>query len=128
MSQDLEQNKRTAVAFYELAFNRSQPAEAMSLYGGPTYRQHNPETRDGREGFIDFVTGFGKRFPHKKLDIRHVLAEGDRVVLHVFARLFPEDRGAAIFDMFRFENGKIVEHWDAIQPIPEHSENGNGMF
>lgn len=128
MSQDLEQNKQTAKAFYELAFNQSQPAEAMRLYGGPSYRQHTPETRDGKDGFIEFVTGFCQRFPQKYLDIRFALAEGDRVVLHVFAKLFPEDRGAAIFDMFRFEHGKIVEHWDAIQPIPEHAQNSNTMF
>lgn len=125
---DLEHNKRIALAFYELAFNGGQPAEAMRLYGGPTYRQHNPEVADGPEGFIGFVTGFSARFPHKRLEIKRVIAEGDLVVLHVHAKLSPQDRGAAIIDMFRLENGRVVEHWDVIQPIPEHAANTNTMF
>ena len=128
MNIELEQNKRTAMAFYELAFNQHQPAEAVRLYIGPSYKQHNPEVDDGPEAFIQFVTGFCARFPQLHLDIKRAIAEDDLVILHVHAKMFPEDRGAAIFDMFRFENGKIVEHWDAIQPIPEHSENSNTMF
>ncbi|MGC3980064.1 MAG: ester cyclase [Steroidobacteraceae bacterium] len=123
-----EQNKRTAVAFYELAFNNRQPAEAVRLYVGPNYRQHNPEVGDGQEAFIGFVTGFAARFPEKHLEVKRVIAEGDMVALHVHAKMSPADRGAAIIDMFRFESGKIVEHWDVIQPIPEQSANGNTMF
>lgn len=128
VSFDLEQNKRTVIAFYELAFNAHQPAEAMRVYGGSTYTQHNPEVANGPEGFIEFVMGFGARFPEKHIEIKRVIAEGDLVVLHAHARMSPADRGAAIFDMFRLKDGKIVEHWDVIQPIPERSANGNGMF
>lgn len=124
----LAQHKATALAFYELAFNQSQPAEAMRLYGGSTYRQHNPEVADGPAGFVEFVTAFAQRFPHKRLSIKRVIAEGDLVALHVHAVLVPGDPGAAIVDMFRFEDGRIVEHWDVIQRIPEKAANSNTMF
>lgn len=128
MSTDLENNKRIVVAFYELAFNARQPAEAMRLYGGPHYIQHNPAVADGRDGFIQFVTDFGARFPDKHLEIKRVIAEGDLVMLHAHARTVPGERGMAVADIFRLENGRIVEHWDVLQAIPERAANANTMF
>jgi predicted SnoaL-like aldol condensation-catalyzing enzyme len=128
MNIDLEHNKRIVLEFYETAFNAAQPAEAMRKHGGSRYTQHNPEVADGVEGFVAFATRFSQAYPLKRLEIRRVIAEGDLVALHVFARTSPEDRGAAIVDIFRVEQGKIVEHWDVIQPIPAVSANDNGMF
>jgi predicted SnoaL-like aldol condensation-catalyzing enzyme len=60
--------------------------------------------------------------------IKRVLVDGDMVILHVHAIREPGERGVAIVDIFRLENGKIVEHWDVVQPIPEKAANSNGMF
>ena len=69
-----------------------------------------------------------EKFPNRSSEIKRVMAEGDLVVLHVHSKPSPEDRGSAIIDIFRVENGKIVEHWDVIQPIPEKAANTNTMF
>jgi predicted SnoaL-like aldol condensation-catalyzing enzyme len=122
-----EQNKKNALAFYSLAFNDKRPAEAVQRYLGPKYIQHNPQAEDGPEAFIRFVTDFASRFPRSSLDIRRAVAEDDLVVTHSVLKTSPEDRGTAAADFFRFEDGKIVEHWDVLQPIPEQSANGNGM-
>jgi predicted SnoaL-like aldol condensation-catalyzing enzyme len=125
---DLERNKQTVIAFYETAFNTHDPANAIARYAGPNYRQHNPEVEDGPEGFIRFVSGFAATFPQLRADVRRVIAEGDFVVLHVLVRTHPEDRGMVAMDMFRLEDGRIVEHWDVLQPVPEKSMNDNGML
>lgn len=128
MNSDLERNKRSVVEFYELAFNAKKPAEAINRYAGPDYIQHNPEVANGPEGFIQFVNGFTAAHPALHLEIKKTIAEGDFVVLHVLARTSPQDRGMAVMDIFRLEKGRIVEHWDVLQPIPERSANNNGMF
>ena len=123
-----ERNKQVVVAYYTLAFNEHRPAEAVARYGGPYYIQHNPLLPDGFEAFIAFVTGFAAQFPQSSVEIRTVLAEGDRVVTHGLLKSSPEDRGTVAMDIFRLEGGKIVEHWDVLQPFPETSANDHPMF
>jgi predicted SnoaL-like aldol condensation-catalyzing enzyme/plastocyanin len=125
---ELERNKQAVVGFYTMAFNDKKPAEAVAQYVGPRYTQHNPLAADGPEAFIAFVSGFATAFPEGGVEIKRVLAEGDLVVTQSHFTLNPDDRGSAVFDMFRIENGKIVEHWDVIQPIPETPANDNTMF
>lgn len=124
----LEANKAAVVAFYDLAFNQRLPAQAAARYLGAHYRQHNQEAGDGAQGFVAFVSGFTQRFPQLRLHIKRVLAEGNFVVLHVHARTEPDDPGAVVIDIFRLEEGRIVEHWDAIQPIATHPAHANGLF
>lgn len=76
----------------------------------------------------EFVEGFAKANPGLRADIKRVIAEGDLVVVHVHMKMSDEDRGLAVIDIFRLEDGKIVEHWDAMQPVPEKSANDNTMF
>ena len=124
-----ERNKANALAFYELAFNRHKVQEAADRYIGKTYLQHNPTVADGAQAFVDAFTPFLKENPQSRAEIKRVVAEGDLVVLHVLSRTSPQDKGEAVVDIFRFdENGKIVEHWDVIQPVPEKSVSGRGMF
>ena len=127
-TEELEQNKATVVAFYDTAFNQKQPDLAVALYVGPRYTQHNPGAADGKDAFIRFVSGFSRQFPDAYVDIKRVIAEGDLVVTHSHFTLSPEDRGSAVMDMFRLENGKVVEHWDVVQMIPENPANDNTMF
>ena len=125
---DREQNKQTVTAFFTTAFNDKQPAEAVAKYLGPQYIQHNPQAADGAEAFIQFVGGFVAQFPQLSVDIKRVVAEGDLVVTHSLIKVSPEDRGTAAMDIFRLKDGKIVEHWDVLQPIPETAANDNTMF
>ncbi len=125
---DLERNKRIAVEYLELAFNEGRPEEAAERYQGPTYTQHNPMAADGPGPFIAFAKSMKAEFPELRLDIKRVIAEGDLVAVHLHAMNSPDDRGVGVVDILRFENGKIVEHWDVAQPVPETSANDNTMF
>jgi predicted SnoaL-like aldol condensation-catalyzing enzyme len=125
---DLEHNKTAARTFFDLAFNQHKPQEAVKRYVGARYTQHNPEVADGPQGFIDFVTGFTRAHPKVRAEVKHVIAEGDLVVLHVHVRTHADDPGVATADIFRFDGGKIVEHWDVIQPVALKSANANTMF
>ena len=125
---DSNENKKTVLAFYNLAFKDRQPVEAVAQYVGTTYRQHNPQAKDGPVGFIQFVLGFFGQFPEASVEIKRMIAEDNLVVMHSLLRTASDDRGAAAVDIFRLEDGKVVEHWDVLQPVPETSANDNTMF
>jgi predicted SnoaL-like aldol condensation-catalyzing enzyme len=127
-SADLEHNKKVVIEFYDLAFNQHKPQEAMQKYGGQDYIQHNPFVATGKQPFIDFFAEFHKSHPDSHAEVKRVVAEGDLVVVHVHSTSDRHDRGRAVMDIFRLENGKIVEHWDVGQPIPEKAANSNTMF
>jgi len=120
-------NKQTVLAFYEVALNKKD-ADAAVRYLGAKYVQHNPSAADGAEGLKGFIQFLRDKFPQSRNEVKRALADGDFVVLHVHSVREPNTRGRAIIDIFRLENGKIVEHWDAIQDIPEKAANSNGMF
>jgi len=126
-NQQLQHNKDIVTAFYETAINNKDFAGAEK-YMGPYYKQHNPMAEDGKEGFKKFIDYLRDTYPNSHSEIKRVMAEGDYVILHVHSIEVPDTRGQAIVDIFRLENGKIVEHWDVIQDVPEKSANENGMF
>jgi predicted SnoaL-like aldol condensation-catalyzing enzyme len=125
---DPQTNKETVLAYYNMAFNDRKPAEAAERYGGSHYIQHNPQAPDGFEAFVQFVEGVTAQFPQLSLEIKRAVAEGDLVVTHSLLKMSPDDRGSAVADFFRLEDGKVVEHWDVIQPIPESAANDHPMF
>jgi predicted SnoaL-like aldol condensation-catalyzing enzyme len=122
-----EANKRVVLDFYEKGLNQKDFAAAAKHFG-PRYVQHNPGAADGPEGFRKFVEFLREKYPRSHSEIKQAFADGDYVILHVHAVREPGQRGSAIVDIFRLEKGKIVEHWDVVQPIPETAANGNTMF
>ncbi|GAA3815947.1 hypothetical protein GCM10022403_056810 [Streptomyces coacervatus] len=124
----VQHNKRVAVAFLDLAFNKKQPQEAADRYVGAQFIQHNPLSADGTGPFVAYVTWRTTLSPELKFDFKRVFGEKDLVAVHYKRTYDSADRGAAVMDIFRFENGRIVEHWDVIQDIPETSANDNTMF
>ena len=84
---------------------------------------------DGMEGLKKFVTWIASNHPDARYEIKRVFADGDYVILHShWHGLSDNPRGEAVVDIFRLEGGKVLEHWDVIQPIPETSANTNTMF
>ncbi|MBI4387067.1 MAG: nuclear transport factor 2 family protein [Elusimicrobia bacterium] len=77
---------------------------------------------------MEFFTGYYSKHPDAFVEIKRMIADGDLVAVHVFSRRNQADRGNAVVDIFRLEKGKIVEHWDVAQSIPEKSANDNTMF
>ena len=126
-AKQMEENKKIVAAFYDAAVNQKD-FEKASQYLGPRYTQHNPLAADGREGFKGFIAFLKEKFPNNRSEIKRIFADGDYVIVHVHAVREPGTRGNAIVDIFKLENGKVVEHWDVIQPIPEKVANDNGMF
>ncbi len=128
MTDQLEQNKKNAMDFYDLMFNQDNPEGAIKKYAGDVYIQHNPEVADGKEAFIKYFIRMAKEYPDKQVYFKKAIAEGEYVMLHCQQK-WPGLSDYAGIDIFRFDrNGKIVEHWDVLQTVPEKSANKNTMF
>ena len=127
MPHDLEANKANAIAFYRTAY-LGEPEKAVELYVGDEYIQHNPLVADGPQAFIDYFTEMAEQYPDKTIDFVRAVAQGDLVALHTH-QVWPGGDEYVTMDFFRFDDaGKIVEHWDAIQEIPDDTKNGNTMY
>ena len=124
---NLEENKRNAIAFYKTAYE-GNPRLAVEQYAGTSYIQHNPHVADGTQGFIDYFERMQKEYPDKSIEFARCVAEGNLVALHTH-QIWPGNDEYVKMDFFKFdENGKICEHWDSIQQIPEDSANQNTMY
>jgi predicted SnoaL-like aldol condensation-catalyzing enzyme len=127
MTQDLQANKQNAIDFYRTAY-MGNPSEAVNNYVGAEYIQHNPMVGNGKQAFIDYFEEMARDYPDKSIEFVRAVAEGDLVALHTH-QTWPGDEEYVTMDFFRFdENGKIVEHWDALQVIPAETKNGNPMY
>jgi predicted SnoaL-like aldol condensation-catalyzing enzyme len=127
MQYDLATNKQNAIEFYRMAY-LGEPTRAVELYVGDDYIQHNPLVGDGKDAFIDYFNKMANKYPNKEIEFVRAVSEGDLVALHTH-QTWPDNEEYVTMDFFRFdENGKIVEHWDSIQKIPDETKNGNLMY
>ncbi len=127
MKQDLQINKQNAIEFYKMAYS-GEPKKAVELYVGSEYIQHNPLVGNGKQAFIDYFSEMSRDYPDKSINFIRAVAEGDLVALHTH-QIWPGNNQYVTMDFFRFdEHGKIVEHWDSIQEIPDNTKNGNLMY
>lgn len=127
MNQGTQSNKQNAIEFYRTAY-LGNPAKAIADYVGAEYIQHNPLVADGKQAFIEYFDEMSRDYPDKSIEFVRAIGEGDLVALHTI-QTWPGDIQYVTMDFFRFdENGKIVEHWDAIQEVPEKTRNGNTMY
>jgi predicted SnoaL-like aldol condensation-catalyzing enzyme len=120
-------NEKIVRDFYQAAIN-DKDFDKASKFLGNRYVQHNPTAADGPEGLKGFLTFLREKFPQSKSEVKRAFAQDDYVILHVHSVREPNTRGRAIIDIFKLENGKVVEHWDVVQDIPEKAANNNGMF
>jgi predicted SnoaL-like aldol condensation-catalyzing enzyme len=123
----LAHNKKLVLEFYHKLIGEKD-FDAARPYMGSSYRQHAPYAADGHEGVAEWVRKFKESFPQHHYEVKKVIAEGDFVVLHLHGKSGLHPFGESVVDIFRIEAGKVVEHWDVIQPIPESADNANSMF
>jgi predicted SnoaL-like aldol condensation-catalyzing enzyme len=122
-------NEQIVRDFYQAAIN-DKDFDKASKFLGNRYVQHNPTAADGPEGLRGFLTFLREKFPQSKSEVKRAFAQDDYVILHVHSLREPNTRGRAIIDIFKLENGKVVEHWDVMQEeVPaDKSANGHAMF
>ncbi|WP_416983431.1 nuclear transport factor 2 family protein [Streptomyces sp. T028] len=124
---DTAENKKLVTAlFHELAVEKDPTV--FERYAVESFIDHNPQHADGVAAATELFTGLFAGNPEVTIDVKRVIAEGDYVAVHHHLKLNPDDRGFACIEFFRVRDGKIVEHWDAVQPVPETSRNENTMF
>jgi predicted SnoaL-like aldol condensation-catalyzing enzyme len=123
-------NTHTVLAFEETVYNKHQVKEGFGRYVASTFKQHNPMLPDGREAAIKALSYLlTNEIPGSRLIVKRTVAQGDLVAAQVFWDQKPgETRGVAMVDIYRLVDGKIVEHWDVAQNLPEKTANDNTMF
>ena len=123
--------RQVADQLIEVFYNQNRLVEAFREWVHPDYIQHDPNSATGRDGTIAALDAHMKRNPRMSHDVKRVIyGEDGLVAVHYHFRREPEDRGLAVIDIFRIENGYLVEHWDIMQPVPDPAtaKNQNGMF
>lgn len=126
-SQQEEANLRLVRAVYEHVLTPIDSSRVDEFFA-PGYIQHNPMAETGAAGLKQFLDWARSASPDATHDVKRMFADGDHVIAHVHVVIHPGERGNSVIDIFRIENGRVAEHWDASQPIPATSSNSNSMF
>lgn len=125
---ETERNREIVTRFIDLFYRQGRVREAFMTYVVPGYIQHNPLAPDGRDAAIAALEPYFASQPNAIREVQRIIVDGNLAVVHLRSRANPQDRGFAIVDILRLENGMIVEHWDVIQAVPERSANPHPMF
>ena len=124
-AEQARRNKELITKFYDLAINKKDFAAARA-YMGPYYRQHSTYGPDGPEGLRQFGEWAKGNIPDLHVDFVRIIADGNYVLMHNRGNKSPETK--AVVDIFRIEDGKVIEHWDVLQDVPATAKNANTMF
>ena len=138
------ENAKLITDFVQNLMNNHHFEYVLDTYNDDSYIQHNRNLPDGIDGLVGFLREFVQDYPDYTYDVKHIHADGDYVTFHSHATLKKADRGndqkgMNIIDTWRIEDGRIVEHWDSIQPLDVfmrfyawlnggHIQNKNGVF
>lgn len=122
-----KKNRKIIEDFADIFYRQKDVEKAFMKYVAEDYIQHNPNILDGRQAAI---TALKPKFsnPEAIFDIKRIIVDGNLAVIHVHGRMNKSQLGGAVADIYRLENGKIVEHWDVLQPVPEKAINPKAMF
>jgi predicted SnoaL-like aldol condensation-catalyzing enzyme len=123
----LADNRRIVDDFVRIFYGERDVRRAFMTYVAPDYIQHNPGIADGRDAAIAALAPMFAR-PGARFVVKRILVDGDLAMIHLHGRGDPTTAGAAVADIYRLKNGRIVEHWDVIQPMPKSSANPHPMF
>ncbi len=128
-------DREVADRFIEVFYRQNRLVDAFSAWVHPHYIQHDPQAKTGRDGTIEALDAHMQRNPAMSHDIKRVIYgeagdDGTLIAVHYHFRHAPDQRGMAVVDIFRIQDGYLVEHWDIIQPLPDPAtaKNANGMF
>jgi predicted SnoaL-like aldol condensation-catalyzing enzyme len=124
---DTARNRRAFGRFIDLLFTKGDVDGAYRQFVAPDLIQHNSRMGQGRDSAVAAIKGL-RSAPGATFIVQRVLVDGNLAAVHYRGKLSAEDRGAAVVEIFRFDNGRIVEHWDMFQPMPETSRNAHPMF
>ena len=122
----LATNKKIVLDFYQKVFG-DKDLSVVDQYLLPTYIQHNPHVADGAEAFKKAAKGWFAGAPKTEIDVQHIAADGDLVFIHI-RNVLPDKKVQSVIDIFRIEKGKIAEHWDVHEFVPNKSANSHPMF
>jgi predicted SnoaL-like aldol condensation-catalyzing enzyme len=120
--------KRDAVAFLKAAAEGDDPVAAAKRVFVPTAVHHNPFFPAGIQALAEAIAKDAKKHPRTTIEVKHLVAEGDIVVVHSHVRWLKRDPGFAVVHVFRFKHGKAVELWDVAQKLPKKPRNRDGAF
>ena len=120
-------NRALVESFADIFYRQRDVARAFAQYVSEEYVQHNPDIPDGRAAAISALAPMFSH-PEARFEIKRILVDGDLAMIHVHGKSDAAAPGGAVADIFRLEDGKIVEHWDVVQPIPESAVNPHPMF
>ena len=120
-------NRPAFERFCDLFYTQKRVADAFAYLVSEDYTQHNPGLPDGPAAAVEGLTPKFDGDPDARFEIQRILVDGDLAMVHVKAS-GPGRPDAAVADIYRFENGRIVEHWDVLQPVPDRSANDHPLF
>jgi predicted SnoaL-like aldol condensation-catalyzing enzyme len=120
-------NLRLVKRIYEEVLGPIDSGAVDALFD-PGYIQHNPNAATGSQGLKEMLDRAKIKYPKAEHRVKRLLVDGDLVAAHVHVIFHPGDAGFAVVDIFRIAHGKIVEHWDVMQPVTDSTKNNNGRF
>ncbi len=120
-------NREVVTAFARQFYDERDVRGAFEQYVATDYIQHNPGIGDGRDAAIAALEPMFSR-EGASFDVKRIIVDGEFAVIHLHGRGDPATPGAAVADIYRLEDGMIVEHWDVLQPITPSTANPHPFF